>query len=469
MLRRKSSSILVAIFLFAYGHTWGADSLRVLGKSDILNIVRAYHPVILQSGLQVRRAGAEVLAARGGFDPVARTGLDRKTFDGKFYYSYFNPEINIPTWYGIELKAGLEEVAGERVTSEATMGKTSYAGIKVPVNNLMFDRRRAILRQAQAIREQTEAERRLIINDVIYDALSAYWVWVKDYLVYKIISDAVTVNETRFRFVRTEYEQGARAAIDTTESLAQLQSFYMQQNAAWLAFQNSGNELSNYLWLENSESVQWNAGIVPDTADVNKIIMPGEYPTLTEMLATVPTHPKMLSIGFKINVLEIERRLKAQYLMPKLSLSGNMLSKGYSMPSNISMPFLDNNHKVAIDFNMPLFLREARGGYRAVNFKIKETTLEQSNIGLLIENKIKNYYNEFIALGQQVSIFNGAYGNYTKLFQGERMRFNVGESSLFLLNTRENKLLESAQKLVELKTKWHKSYAGLMWSAGYLQ
>ncbi len=462
--------LLLVLWLLSVAPAKAAtDSVRVLGKNDILNIVRAYHPVVLQAGMQVNRAAADVLAARGAFDPVLRTSLDRKTFDGKFYYSYFNPEINIPTWYGIELKAGVEEIAGERVTSEATLGKTSYAGIKVPVNNLAFDRRRAMLRQAQAVRDQTDAERRLAVNDVIYDALSAYWNWVRDYLLYKIVTEAVAVNETRFRFVKTEYAQGARAAIDTTEAMAQLQSFYMQQNAAWLAFQNSGNELSNYLWLEDSEPVAWNSNIIPDTADVNRVITRGEYPTLPEMLATVSNHPKIMSMGFKINWLETERRLKAQYLAPKLSLSGNILSKGYKAPADVSMPYLENNHKVGIDFSVPLFLREARGGFRAVNYKIRETTLEQSNITLKIENKIKSYYNELLAMGQQVTIFDGAYQNYQKLFQGERQRFDIGESSLFLLNTRENKLLESAQKLAELRTKWHKSYAGLMWAAGYLR
>jgi outer membrane protein TolC len=175
------------------------------------------------------------------------------------------------------------------------------------------------------------------------------------------------------------------------------------------------------------------------------------------------------SIGYKINVLEIEKKLKAQYLLPKLSLSGNVLSKGYGLPSEVTTPFLENNHKLGIDFSMPLLFREARGGYRAVNFKIQETNLEQQNIALQIENKVKSYYNEMVALQQQVVIFDGAYSNYQKLFAGERLRFGVGESSLFLLNTRENKVLESAQKMVELKTKWHKTYAGLMWAAGSLQ
>lgn len=467
--RTRNSSWLVALILCFAVQGFASDTLRVLRKNDVLNIVRAYHPVVQQAGIRVSRAAADVQAARGGFDPVLRTDLDRKTFDGKLYYNYFNPEINIPTWYGIELKAGVEEVRGERVTTEATLGKTSYAGAKVPVNNLLFDKRRAVLRQAQAVRQQTEAERRLAVNDVIYDALAAYWNWVRDYMVYKVMAGAVSVSEERVRFVKTEYEQGARPAIDTTEALAQLQAFYVQESEAWLAFQNSGNELANYLWLEDGEPATWNNAIIPDTAEAVRAIGDKEFPALQEMIAAVPAHPKMMSIDAKIDALEIERKLKAQYLLPKLSLSGNMLNKGYDLPPAVTAPFLENNHKVGVDFSMPLFLREARGGYRAANFKLQETHLEQSNTALQIENKIKSYYNEFLALSRQVAVFEGAYGNYQKLFQGERLKFSVGESSLFLLNTRENKLLESARKLAELRTKRHKALAGLMWSAGYLQ
>jgi outer membrane protein TolC len=468
-MRKIKNRLLLVVLVLSAVNTNAADSLRILTKNDFLGIVRSYHPVILQSGLQVNRAAADVQTARGGFDPMLRSNVDRKTFDGKLYYSYFNPEINIPTWYGVEFKAGVEEVVGDRVTSEASMGKSTYIGAKVPVNNLWFDKRRAVLRQAQAMKQLSEAERRLAINDVLYDGLSAYWTWVKDYLVYQVVTSAVAINEDRFRFVKTEYEQGARPAIDTTEAQAQLQNFYMQQNAARLAFMISGYELSNYLWLDNSQPVNWSDRVVPDTAEVNEVLSTGNYPSLNGILETLSSHPKLQSIGYKINVLEIEKKLKAQYLLPKLSLSGNVLSKGYGLPSEVTTPFLENNHKLGIDFSMPLLFREARGGYKAVNFKIQETNLEQQNIALQIENKVKSYYNEMVALQQQVVIFDGAYSNYQKLFAGERLRFGVGESSLFLLNTRENKVLESAQKMVELKTKWHKTYAGLMWAAGSLQ
>jgi len=36
------------------------------------------------------------------------------------------------------------------------------------------------------------------------------------------------------------------------------------------------------------------------------------------------------------------------------------------------------------------------------------------------------------------------------LFEGERQKFAAGESSLFLVNTRESKLIESLLKAIEL-------------------
>ena len=82
---------------------------------------------------------------------------------------------------------------------------------------------------------------------------------------------------------------------------------------------------------------------------------------------------------------------------------------------------------------------------------------------------MKNYFNEVVVLQNQVRIAEDNFQNYYKLFRGEETRFRVGESSLFLLNQRENKLLESRQKLLELKTKLFISYSGLQWATGQLR
>lgn len=468
MKRNKLLSLLVCTLLMVIcGFTAVAqDSLLILSRTDLLSIVRRYHPVVLQANLQVKRAEAGITQARGAFDPVVGSSLDRKTFDGKLYYSYFHPQVTVPTWYGLDVKAGLEEIVGDRVTSEATFGQASYLGLKLSSNTLLFDSRRAALRQAQAIRSLSDAERRLAVNDLMNDALKGYWEWVQSYQNYRLIEEIIRINEERFRFVRLEFQQGNRPAIDTSEVLAQLQNFKQQRNAAWLEYQNEGLALSNFLWLENTRPFEWSTKIVPDTAAL--------YESHTRYLEEITSlvdvditqHPKIESFRNKIDYLEIERKLKAQYLIPKLSVSANMLNRGYEVPSDFSQTMLENNHKIGVDFSVPLFMREARGAYRVSKFKIMETNFARDQEQLNLENKVRQYYNEVLNLHEQIALYESAYLNYLRLYQGEQTRFEVGESTLFVLNARENKVLETRQKLIELRTKWHKSYTGLLWSAG---
>jgi outer membrane protein TolC len=465
-MRRVKDSILLFITVFMSLPAFAQDGLLKLDKDQFFAIVRKYHPIVKQAQLSVDRAEAEIQSARGAFDPSLVGSYERKSFDGKLYYSYFNPQVTIPTWYGVDVKAGLEEVLGDRTPTEWTKGKTSYLGVKVNTNSILFDSRRATLRQAQSFKKQSEAERALLVNDLLFDAMVAYWNWTQQYTIYKTISEAVELNEVRLKFVRVEYEQGARPAIDTTEALSQLQNFYLLENNALLAFQNAGLELSNFLWLDNNAPLQWSDSIVPTAEELMKM---SEIPALLPIIETaMVSHPKLNSIFFKLEILELERRVKSQYLIPKVGLNANMLSSGYRLPSEISAPFLENNYKLGVDLNLPLFLREARGQVRSAKIKIRETSLERDWNALQIENKIRSYYNNILQIRKQIEFSEQVLNNNRKLFIGERLKFEAGESTLFLLNARENKVLESTQKLFELRAKWQKSYSGLLWAAGTL-
>ncbi len=465
MRRRKNRSLLLIALLVFGQKAYAADSLRVLTRDAFMSIVLQYHPVVKQAGIRVERAQAGVLEARGGFDPSFKTELDQKTFDGTRYYSYVRPAIAIPTWYGVEIKAGLEDNTGERISTEYTPGRTTYAGISLPAHNLLFDQRRAALRQARTFHELSKTEQQLVANDLLYEALAAYWNWTLEYRIYRILTEAVRVNETRIRFVRTEYEQGARPAIDTIEALAQLQNIQLQREVSSLALQNAGIAISGYLWLDKGMPVEWNGNLIPDTSDY-KTTLPDALADLDKLLSfALSRHPKLSAINYKIDILQIDNRLKAQYLLPKLTLNANFLNKGYALPEKLSAGFLENNYKLGMDISIPLFMRQARGAYRASKLKLEEGKWERNQELLNVENKIKTYYNEVRNIQQQIMLYNQMYLNAEKLFLGEKFRFEAGESTLFLLNTRENKLLETAQKLQEVTVKWHKSYTGLLWAS----
>ncbi|MGQ3015574.1 MAG: TolC family protein, partial [Flavobacteriales bacterium] len=50
-------------------------------------------------------------------------------------------------------------------------------------------------------------------------------------------------------------------------------------------------------------------------------------------------------------------------------------------------------------------------------------------------------------------LYTSTVNNYQRLLDAENRKFGIGESSLFLLNSRESKLIESQQKLIELTNK----------------
>ncbi len=446
-------------------------SSKLLTPETFTAIVRSYHPLSRQAALLTERARAEQLSARGAFDPAFYISSDRKTFDGKNYYTYVNPELKIPTWYGVEVKAGLENNSGALLNSEVTPGATSYLGIAVPLaKNLLMDKRRAALQQAGLMREQSAAERRQIINDLLYEANVAYWNWAREYQVYRIVSNAVVVSEKRMELVRIGYRQGDRPAIDTTEALAQLQNFRYLQSDALLRFINAGTELSNYLWMPGDKPYQLPQDILPDTAWASQTTAAVKPSLLEELLYTARVgHPKLAVYGFKLKGLEVEKRLKFQSLLPMINIKANLLNKGYNVLKGAGVELLENNYKFGFDIGLPLRLSEGRGEYRKTKLKITETNLQQSLAAVEIENKIRIYYNEFTALYNQVQIYEQAYKNYETLFRGEDTRFRIGESTLFLLNARENKVLEAQQKLLELKAKYYKTRVALNWAAGQLQ
>ncbi len=443
----------------------------ILTPEGFINIVKKYHPVIKQAEINIEKARAGIVVARGGFDPAVYLNSEQKTFDGKYYYQYTNPELKIPTWYGVEVKAGLENNGGEFLNRETSSGKSSYLGVSVPLaKNLVMDRRRAFLQQAKIFRLQSESERLNITNDLLFDAYASYWNWVREYQLYQILSDAVRVNETRFELVKIGFRQGDRPAIDTIEALVQLQNFQYLQNESLVKFRNAGVDLSAFLWLPNNNYYQLSVETTPDVKwqfqNTNDIPLG----ILDEIIYTARlTHPKLRIFDFKLQDLEIERKLKFQSLLPMVNVKANLLNRGYDVFKGARPGFYENNYKFGIDLGMPLRLSEGRGAYRIAKLKITETNYEISLQQQSIENKIRNYYNELAGLQQQINIYEQAYINYQILFRGEDIRFKAGESTLFLLNTRENKVLETLQKLTELRAKFYKTQIAVQWAAGQLR
>lgn len=447
------------------------DSLRTLSASQVMEIVKQFHPVTRQADIFIEKAKADVTIARGMFDPFLKNESANKTFDGIDYYYYNNSGISIPTWFGVEVSGGLEFLSGNRTDPVETKGETSYFGVSVPLaKNLMMDKRRAVLQTAKLLRTASTVEKRNIVNNLLLDAMNTYWSWVQYYQVYKILSDAVIVNEKRVELVKTSFLLGDRPAIDTTEALTQLQNFELLKSQAKLDFQNATLALSNFLWTPSTEPYNLPPGVIPaDNLVFSSMMATATVPDLNSLLdAAKRNHPELIIYDYKLDVLSVEKKLKFQELLPAINFRYNQLGKGYNLLKTATIPFFDNNFQYGLSLGIPLRLSQGRGEYRVAKLKFTETQLQQSQKQLQVEIKVKSYYNELIALQTQISLQERNYKNYLALQRGEEIRFQGGESSLFLINARENKALEALQKLQELKVKYFKMENSLLWAAGQL-
>ncbi len=468
-LLRKEAVIFFLIVCHSANAAQVDTTMKTLSVSEFIEIVKTYHPVAKQAQLIPEKAKAELLIARGGWDPNLYSNYNSKTYDGANYYSYFESKISVPVWYGIELNTGYDYVYGQNINNENVLPQEGlgYLGVSVSLlKNMLLDKQRASLKQAQIFREASEQQRLVILNDLLLNALKTYYDWSYSYSEYLIYTEAVKIATIRYNATLQGVIYGDKAAIDTTEALTQLQSRQFQLNDAMLRFLNNGLELNNYLWLDNNTPHPIDTSVVPlplNSDFTKKQILLTYLEDMT--LELQQAHPILLNYNFKLRELEIERKLKLENLKPTLKAKYNLLSEQFNFQSQAGI-LLSNNYTFAINFSMPLTFMQDRGALQLTKLEIQNTHYEMDYKKQELINKMRSTFNELITTQKQTILFEQTVQGFKTLFEGETIRLNNGESSLFLVNARENRLLEAQLKLRELQAKYFKIEAELKWSIG---
>lgn len=434
-----------------------------LSLLEFLTIVKHFHPLAESYQMDQEIARAEVQRARGQVDPVLGAKTGAKTIDQVDYYEESNVHLRIPTWYGVMFEGSFNHIEGQKLNNSDTRGGLYQFGVTVPLaRNLIYNQQRAILDQAQAALRMTEAEQVMLTNALLAEAESVYWQWAKSYESLTLLSEAVKVNQLRIEMVRKSHLYGESAAIDTTEALTQLQTYRLREQQAYLDFVKSTQELQLFLWTENHEIRELNEWTVPSDrlGGYNlKDLYPGLLADVEAQL--IDAHASLRVYLQKQDILTSEQRLKRQALLPKIDFTYNFLNKQH-YKTDVFPLFLDN-YQYSIKLEIPIFLRQARADYRITRHKLVQNQLDIDFKRQEILTKIENYKNEIINYQQQLQTMALAAANQQKLLSAEETKYSNGESSLFLINTRENSLIEIQEKEIETKLKAVRSYSQLKW------
>lgn len=465
MIHRLFCLLLLALPLLSWGQ---GDTL---GLADFYQLLRDNHPVARQADLIPEQARAEIRRARGSFDPKLIGDADQKRFKGDDYYRYFDGGLKVMTLPGIEVKAGYEQAQGEFINPERS--SLMYAGVEVPLGQGLFiDGRRAALQQAKIFQQSAPVAQRVILNDLYFEATKAYWEWSLATQILAVQQEAVRIAEVRFNAIKESFRFGDKPGVDTLEALIQLQTRQQSLLEARVDEQKARLMVSNFLWNDNGQPLEVQPSLYPIRVQLEAPQQVATFDSVATWLNGLSErHPNLRMLRFKLAELDVERRFKADKLKPKVGVRYNLISQPIGLgdaPSELGPNFLENNYKWGFSVSFPLFLREARGDLALTKLKMQDTRLKQDAKQLELANKVLSYLREMETLADQIDLARQTVQNYRGLLDAEIFKFRAGESSLFLINSRETKLIESQVKLLKLQKKFRKSLVGVEWSAGVL-
>lgn len=454
---------ILILFLFfgcvAFGQAPSVNTSKEFTYNEFLGYVKKYHPLVKTANLEINKAQANLMMARGGFDPKIEVDFKEKQFKDKDYYSILNSSFKIPTWYGIEIKAGFDNNDGIYLNPENTVpnqGLTSL-GITVPLGQGLFiNQRMADVRKAKIQLKLSQAEQKLQAIAVLYDASIAYFNWKKTYNEVKLYETYSSNAQIRFNGIKALIKAGDKSAIDSIEAGISIKNRLLNLEDSKLKLNKAKLELSNFLWLENTIPLELADSLIPETDIENNIQETLKTNDLVNSEFSLDNHPKINALENKIEILTVEKKLKANMLLPKIDV-------GYSYIAEPS--YIDNyqfkNYKVGVNLYFPLFLRKERGSLKLAQYKIQESEFTLNLERVQLSNKISAQKTEIQSLEKQNKIIKTLAEDYAVMLKSEERLFTFGESSLFLINSRENSLISAQLASIALENRYFNSNAEL--------
>lgn len=169
--------------------------------------------------------------------------------------------------------------------------------------------------------------------------------------------------------------------------------------------------------------------------------------------------PELLNSNLKINLLEIDTKLKKELIKPELNIGYNYIfePKTDIAPNHFNI----QNKKLYATLSMPLFFRKSISDYKIAKAKLENSNYEYQIKQTELQVKVTSLTNKLNNYLKQLSLIKKNIIDNRTLVEAEKKKFSIGESSLFLVNYREMYLLDILEKKVAIENKIEKTSAEL--------
>ena len=454
-LRLRGLAWLAGVLLLpfpAIGAQTSPNAPVVITVATFLAGVSANHPVARQARLGVDQAREEQRIARGAFDPAVSADWDRKTFGTVAYYDYLTAALLVPTPLGIDVKLGFERTSGAYISPDRRTPSRGLltAGLSIPIGTrILADERRTALTVARALRDGAVADRDGTVNRVLLSATRDYARWFEAEQRVAIANEGMRLAEFRFAAVRRRVANGEAAALDTIEAALEIARRDVQRAEAAQARFAARLSVETYLW---------DARGMPDTLRSDAVPSAEYVPTERTDTASVSalvasalrSHPDIQRADARIAQAAAQSRLASLQRVP--SLAANVTALGGADDGLSLTPAMDDA-KLGLSFRTPLLLMQARGRANVAEIRTDQALLDRDRTRREVSAVLRTAASEVETVARTLSLQRTVVSYARALVRGEQLRFDAGEGTLFLVNTRERALLDEELRLAGIEAR----------------
>jgi outer membrane protein, heavy metal efflux system len=429
-----------------------------LTLDEVLSAAQKAFPGLLSTEQRKQVAAGELTAAEGGFDTLLKS-QNRWSITG--IYENQNNEVSLeqPTkFWGTTFFGGWRRGVGDypdyEGKSQTTDSGEARIGVNVPLwRNREIDRRRASLQQAEFGQLIAGHEYEQALIEATRMASYRYWDWVLAGQRLIVAKHLLHIAEQRDQGIR---ERVAAGDIPEFEALDNQRAIIERQErvvAAQRMLEQSAIQLSLY-WRDDAGEPQLPAEAqlpeqFPDPDSINTLSVAEAMQTSLHQRP----EPKRLELQAKQTQTELE--LQQNQKAPAVDLTVSAANDIGNSKEKLNR----NELYVGLNIDIPLQQRVATGRAKVAAANIRRLTLDRQFQDERIAAEVKDVFSALSALQKRLSLSADQLAAAEQLAEGEKTRFDLGESTLLFVNLREIAKGDAALQYAEATASLFRSYA----------
>lgn len=438
-------------------------SLNTLAES-----VRLHFPLIQQAVFSRTIAAGELLAAAGAFDHKLEGYTNSQPLD---YYENYHHNLGVKrdTYWGGEVFAGYRIGRGsfepwylERQTNN---GGEFKAGMVVPLaRDRWIDANRAELWRAQLERGRVEPEIRAMIIGSIRDATVAYWQWVAAAANYRVSESVLQLGLDRRGYLQRQVELGEKAEIELVDNQRIILSRSAKLTDARRKIEQAAAKLS--LYLRDEQGVPIVLPLEAATAAFPEALQPAAFGEQAEVELARGNRPELEELQLARRQLAVLLRQACNETRPQLD-AGVLVAQDVGEPTSSKRDKSELELEATLLLSVPIERRKALGKARQLRGKIAQLRAKTRFASDKIALEAQVAHAALRAAAQRADQTTEGLALAQQMQAAEQRLYELGQSTLFNLNLREQQAAEAAVERIAALFDYHVALADYAAALGF--